>query len=37
MNVEPFKEPPERMMDEALRRGLDTRMSPLSPGQTTHF
>jgi N-acyl-phosphatidylethanolamine-hydrolysing phospholipase D len=34
MNMEPFKEPPERMMNEALRRGLDTRMAPLSPGQT---
>jgi N-acyl-phosphatidylethanolamine-hydrolysing phospholipase D len=37
MNVEPFKEPPERMMSEALRRGLETRMAPLSPGQTLDF
>jgi N-acyl-phosphatidylethanolamine-hydrolysing phospholipase D len=37
MNMEPFREPPERMMNEALRRGLETRMAPLSPGQTLHW
>jgi N-acyl-phosphatidylethanolamine-hydrolysing phospholipase D len=34
MNQEPFHEPPERLLREALRRGVETRMAPLSPGQT---
>jgi N-acyl-phosphatidylethanolamine-hydrolysing phospholipase D len=33
-NREPFREPPERLLAEALRRGLEERIAILSPGQT---
>ena len=33
LNVEPTTEPPKRMFEEALRRGLEERMAVLSPGQ----
>jgi N-acyl-phosphatidylethanolamine-hydrolysing phospholipase D len=34
LNREPFHEPPERLLAEAQRRGLDDRLAILSPGQT---
>jgi N-acyl-phosphatidylethanolamine-hydrolysing phospholipase D len=34
MNREPFQEPPDRLLREALRRGLEQRIELLSPGQT---
>ncbi len=34
MNREPFREPPDRLLQEALRRGLEERVAILSPGQT---
>jgi len=34
MNREPVKEPPGRLLAEALRRGLEERIAPLSPGQS---
>jgi N-acyl-phosphatidylethanolamine-hydrolysing phospholipase D len=34
MNREPFREPPRRLLREAHRRGLEERVSVLSPGQT---
>ncbi|HEV8640242.1 MAG TPA: MBL fold metallo-hydrolase [Methylomirabilota bacterium] len=34
MNREFFREPPERLLREALRRGLEKRIALLSPGQT---
>jgi len=34
MNREPFREPPERLQQEALRRGIEERIAVLSPGQT---
>jgi N-acyl-phosphatidylethanolamine-hydrolysing phospholipase D len=34
LNREPFHEPPERLMREALRRGLEERIAVLNPGQT---
>jgi N-acyl-phosphatidylethanolamine-hydrolysing phospholipase D len=37
MNREPFREPPERLLTEALRRGLEERIAVLSPGQTIHW
>ena len=37
LNREPFREPPERLEREALRRGLDTHVTLLSPGQTIHW
>lgn len=33
-NREPFREPPERLLAEARRRGIEERMAILSPGQT---
>jgi N-acyl-phosphatidylethanolamine-hydrolysing phospholipase D len=33
LNREPFHEPPERLLKEALRLGLEERMALLSPGQ----
>jgi N-acyl-phosphatidylethanolamine-hydrolysing phospholipase D len=37
LNREPFREPPDRLMAEALRRGLEERVAPLSPGQTIRW
>jgi N-acyl-phosphatidylethanolamine-hydrolysing phospholipase D len=37
LNREPFREPPDRLMAEALRRGLEERVAALSPGQTIHW
>lgn len=37
LNREPVKEPPERLLREALNRGLEERVAPLSPGQTIHW
>ena len=34
MNREPFQEPSDRLMREALRRGLEEQVAALSPGQT---
>jgi N-acyl-phosphatidylethanolamine-hydrolysing phospholipase D len=34
MNREPFREPPERLLAEALHRGLEERIGVLSPGQS---
>ena len=34
LNREPFREPPQRLMREAVRRGLEAQMALLSPGQT---
>jgi L-ascorbate metabolism protein UlaG (beta-lactamase superfamily) len=33
LNREPFREPPDRLLKEALRRGIEERMAILSPGQ----
>jgi len=37
LNREPFREPPDRLLREALRRGLEERIGLLSPGQTIHW
>jgi N-acyl-phosphatidylethanolamine-hydrolysing phospholipase D len=37
LNREPFQEPPQRLLREALRRGLEDRVALLSPGQTIHW
>jgi N-acyl-phosphatidylethanolamine-hydrolysing phospholipase D len=37
MNSEPFAEPPERLLREARRRGLEAQMKVLAPGQTLHW
>jgi N-acyl-phosphatidylethanolamine-hydrolysing phospholipase D len=37
LNREPFREPPDRLMAEALRRGDEERIAVLSPGQTIHW
>jgi len=37
MNREPFKEPPERLLKEALRRDLAESVALLSPGETIHW
>jgi N-acyl-phosphatidylethanolamine-hydrolysing phospholipase D len=34
LNREPFREPPDRLLKEALRRGDEERVALLSPGQT---
>ena len=34
LNREPFREPPDRLLKEALRRGDEDRIAPLSHGQT---
>jgi hypothetical protein len=34
LNREPHREPPERLLAEALRRGLQERVALLSPGQS---
>jgi L-ascorbate metabolism protein UlaG (beta-lactamase superfamily) len=37
LNREPFREPPERLLAEALRRGLEERIAVLSQGQSIHW
>lgn len=37
MNREPFREPPERLMREALGRGLEGRMALLTQGESMHW
>jgi N-acyl-phosphatidylethanolamine-hydrolysing phospholipase D len=37
LNVEPFREPPERLLAEATRRGLEEHVAVLSPGQSIHW
>jgi len=37
LNREPFREPPDRLMKEALRRGLEERIALVSAGQTIHW
>ena len=37
MNLEPFREPPDRLLREALRRGLQDRITVLRPGQTVSW
>jgi N-acyl-phosphatidylethanolamine-hydrolysing phospholipase D len=34
LNREPFQEPPTRLLREALRRGVQAQVAPLSPGQS---
>ena len=34
LNREPFREPPDRLLREALKRGLEEHVALLSPGQT---
>jgi hypothetical protein len=37
LNREPFREPPERLLAEGLRRGLGERIAVLSHGQSIHW
>jgi N-acyl-phosphatidylethanolamine-hydrolysing phospholipase D len=37
MNVEPFAEPPARLMKAALAAGLEEHMAVLSPGESIHW
>jgi N-acyl-phosphatidylethanolamine-hydrolysing phospholipase D len=37
LNREPFREPPERLLAEAQRRGLEGRVALLSQGQSIHW
>jgi N-acyl-phosphatidylethanolamine-hydrolysing phospholipase D len=37
MNIEPFAEPPRRLLREAQRRALEERIKILAPGQTLHW
>jgi N-acyl-phosphatidylethanolamine-hydrolysing phospholipase D len=37
LNREPFHEPPDRLMAEALRHGLEEHVAQLSPGQTIRW
>ena len=37
LNREPYREPPERLLAEALHRGLSERIALLSPGQSIHW
>lgn len=37
MNREPVREPPGRLLAEALRRGLEERIALLNPGQSIHW
>jgi N-acyl-phosphatidylethanolamine-hydrolysing phospholipase D len=37
MNTEPFAEPPDRLLREARRRGLEAEMKILAPGETLHW
>jgi N-acyl-phosphatidylethanolamine-hydrolysing phospholipase D len=34
LNVEPYREPPDRLLAEALRRGVEEHVAILSPGQS---
>jgi L-ascorbate metabolism protein UlaG (beta-lactamase superfamily) len=34
LNREPYREPPDRLLAEALRRGLEEQVAILSPGQS---
>ena len=36
-NREPFREPPDRLLREALARGIEERVALLSPGQTIRW
>lgn len=37
LNLEPFREPPERLLAEATRRSLEQHMAVLNPGQSIHW
>ena len=37
LNREPFREPPERLLAEALRRGIEERIALLTQGQWIHW
>jgi N-acyl-phosphatidylethanolamine-hydrolysing phospholipase D len=37
MNREPFREPPERLLKEALRRGIEEQIAMLTQGQSIHW
>ena len=37
LNREPFREPPDRLMAEALRQGVEEHVAQLSPGQTIRW
>jgi N-acyl-phosphatidylethanolamine-hydrolysing phospholipase D len=37
LNREPFREPPDRLMKEALKRGLEERIAMVSVGQTIRW
>jgi L-ascorbate metabolism protein UlaG (beta-lactamase superfamily) len=37
MNREPFHEPPDRLLGEAERRGVEPMIRILSPGQTIRW
>jgi N-acyl-phosphatidylethanolamine-hydrolysing phospholipase D len=37
LNREPYREPPDRLLAEALRRGLEERIALLSQGQSIHW
>ena len=37
LNREPYREPPTRLLAEALRRGLEEHVALLSPGQSIHW
>jgi len=37
LNREPFREPPRRLLDEALRRGVEERIALLSQGQSIRW
>ncbi len=37
LNREPSREPPERLLREARRRGIEAQVDVLSPGQTIHW
>jgi N-acyl-phosphatidylethanolamine-hydrolysing phospholipase D len=37
MNREPFREPPDRLMREALERGLEERVALLTQGESIHW
>jgi len=37
LNVEPYREPPDRLLAEALRRGVEEHVAILSPGQSVSW
>ncbi len=37
LNREPFREPPDRLLTEALRRGVEERVAMLTQGQSIHW